>query len=360
MPKMYETKEKKPIGILAMAVLTKEDNVEEDLSELKNLAEADNIEIKGEIWQSRINPDPKTMLGEGKIEELKQLIQTENADIVIFDNVLSGRLIVNLERVLNVKVIDRANLILDIFSSRALSNEGKLQVEVAQLKYALPRIQASLVPNSRSDRSGLRGMSESKAEINKRIIEEKIILKERELKKLKQERDLRRSKRSKSSKKLVALVGYTNSGKSTLLNLLTRSNVMAKDMLFATLDTTTRNLWLDNEHEIMLVDTVGFVNKLPHELIEAFSSTLEETTYADLLINVVDISNSHYQRQQEVVLNVLHQLGIVNTPIITAYNKADKINFVEPENIENEVYISAKTGKNIEKLKQLIKEKLFN
>ncbi len=356
MSTLIETKQKKQNAILVMASFSKTDNVNEDLLELKNLAEANDICVVSQMCQNLAKPNGKTLIGEGKVLELKNEVEKYEADLIIFDNELSSKYIVNLKKQLGVNVIDRANLILDIFAKRAMSNEGKLQVELAKLKYFLPRI-TNTTTNKKNDRSGLRGLSESKTEINRRIVENNIFQKEKELKKLKAERDLRRIKRLNSNKKLVAIVGYTNSGKSTLLNTLTNSKVITKDMLFVTLDTTTRNLFLDENCSVMIVDTVGFVNKLPHELVEAFASTLEETTYADLLIHVVDASNSHKNHQEEVVLNVLKGLGVQNTQIITVYNKLDKLSLNEIE--EDKFYISAKNGTNIEKLKNKIKDILF-
>lgn len=356
--KYIELNEKKQTAILAMAVLdSRKDKPREDLLELKALSEANNIEVVGEVVQNRDKPDPKFLLGTGKAQELKSLVQETNADMVIFDNLLSGSRLNNLEDYLGVKVIDRAMLILDIFAQRALSYEGKLQVELAQLKYSLPRISGLTTSNNRYGGGvGMRGPGETKLELNRRIIENKIVALQKELKKLENERDLRRNNRVKSNKKSVALVGYTNSGKSTLLNALTKSNVFAKDMLFATLDTTTRELYLGEGKQILLTDTVGFVNKLPHELVEAFHSTLKETVEADLIVHVIDVSNPERATQEEVVLNVLESLGVKNTPIITVYNKCDKPYEFIPAGI---LKISAKNNEGLDKLKQKIIELLF-
>ena len=356
--KYIETQEKKQTAILAMAVLdSKKDRPKEDLIELKGLAEANNLEILGEVVQNRDKPDPAFLLGKGKVQELKELVQETNADMVIFDNLLSGSRLNNLEEVLGVKVLDRAMLILDIFAQRALSGEGKLQVELAQLKYSLPRLNGLTATNNRYGGGiGMRGPGETKLELNRRIIERNIILKEKELKKLESERELRRANRNKSDKKCVALVGYTNSGKSTLLNSLTKANVLAKDMLFATLDTTTRELYLGDNKQILITDTVGFVNKLPHELVEAFKSTLMEAVNADLLIHVVDATSKERATQEEVVLNVLKSLGATNVPVITVYNKCDKPYEFIPAGV---LKISAKQNEGLDKLKQKIIEILF-
>lgn len=376
---MYNNDVKKTKVVLCMLAYTRNDDIERDLCELHNLVDAAGGVEVGRVFQKGA-PEPTYLIGTGKVEELKNVIKETGAELVVFDNQLTGSKIKNLEDYVGVKVIDRAILILDIFSLRALSNEGKLQVELAQMKYNLPRLNALSGTTGRygSGGIGMRGPGESKIELNRRIIENSILDKQRELDKLKQDRDLRRSNRFNSKKKVVAIVGYTNSGKSTLLNTITKANVLAKDMLFATLDTTTRSVWLGPNKEIMLVDTVGFVNKLPHELIEAFSSTLEETLYADLLIHVVDIANEKYKIQQEVVLNVLENLGVKkDVPIITIYNKTDvllKTNNFPAYNIKitnsknggneeqldpNAIFVSAKNNINIDVLKDRISEILF-
>lgn len=359
MAKIYETKDKTEKIFLVKIVFNSKINLEIELAELKALAEAAGAEVVGNLTQKLDKPDSKYFIGSGKLEELKEQVAQTEATMVVFDNELTGSKINNLESELNIRVIDRTMLILDIFASRALSNEGKLQVELAQLKYNLPRLNAISGSSGRygSGGIGMRGPGETKIELNRRIVENKIVEKEKQLKKLKEERDLRRQKRKLSNKPLVALVGYTNSGKSTILNTITKANVLAKDMLFATLDTTTRSLWLGLNKEIMMVDTVGFVSNLPHELVKAFSSTLEETTYADLLVNVVDVSNPHYKEQEKVVLDVLNSLGVKDTPIITVYNKIDKVSNINTE--PGRLYISAKSNKGIDELKQKISETLF-
>lgn len=360
MSKIYETKDTTEKIFLVKVVLNNKINVEIELAELKALAEAAGGEVVGSLTQKLDKPDVRFFIGTGKLEELKQQVKQTNATMVVFDNELTGSKINNLESELDVKVIDRTMLILDIFANRALSNEGKLQVELAQMKYNLPRLNAISGTSGRygSGGIGMRGPGETKLEINRRIVEQKIQEKEKQLKKLKQERDLRRQKRMDSKKPLVAIVGYTNSGKSTLLNTITKANILAKDMLFATLDTTTRSLWLGLNKEVMLVDTVGFVSHLPHELVEAFSSTLEETVYADVLLNVVDISNPYHDEQEKIVLEVLNSLGVNDTPIITVYNKTDKVEQIDKK--PNCVYISAKNNLGIDELKQKLVEILFD
>lgn len=359
MAKIYETKNQIEKIFLVKVVFNSKVNLEVELAEFKSLAEAAGGEVVGNLTQKLDKPDGRFLIGSGKLEELKEEVARTNATLVVFDNELTGSKINNLETELNVKVIDRTMLILDIFASRALSNEGKLQVELAQMKYNLPRLNAISGSSGRygSGGIGMRGPGESKLELNRRIVEQKIQEKEKQLKKLKEERDLRRKKRLQSNKPMVAIVGYTNSGKSTLLNTITKANILAKDMLFATLDTTTRNLWLGLNKEIVLCDTVGFVSNLPHQLVEAFSSTLEETLDADLLLNIVDISNPYHDEQEKIVQDVLASLGVKNTPIITVYNKVDKV-----ENLQKKddcIYISAKQNKGIDELKQKIVDILF-
>lgn len=356
---MFDTESQKEKAVIVKVVLDKRENVAETMAELKALVKAAGADVVGELTQNAEKPDGKFEIGTGKLKELKELVSSNKATMVVFDNGLTGSKITNLENELNVRVIDRTMLILDIFATRALSNEGKLQVELAQLKYTLPRLNALSGSSGRygSGGIGMRGPGETKIEINRRVVEKRIFEKEKQLKKLKEERDLRRQKRNQSQKPLVALVGYTNSGKSTLLNTLTKANVLAKDMLFATLDTTTRELWLGLNKEIMVVDTVGFISNLPHELVDAFSSTLEETLYANLLVNVVDISNPHHEEQEKVVFDVLKDLGVKDTPIVTVYNKIDKVENLQKQ--PDKIYISAKQNIGLEELKQKIVEILF-
>lgn len=328
------------------------DDIVKSLEELQNLATTNHIDTVGVVYQKRAKPDSKYFIGEGKVDEIKRLIQNTDADIVIFDNELSGSKQNALEIALGVKVIDRSRLILDIFAGRARTSEGKLQVELAQLKYTLPRLSGMVGTSGRFGGGvGMRGPGETKLELDRRVIERNIQKKTQELAKVKQQRELSRKTRQKNQKVTVAIVGYTNSGKSTLLNLLTRADVYAKDELFATLDTTTRQFYIDSNHEILLVDTVGFINKLPHEFIDAFSSTLEETVYADVLVHVMDISNKDRGLQEEVVLKVLHSIG-AKAPVIRVFNKIDKLDEYEID--VDAIYISAKQAKGIDALKTAI------
>lgn len=344
-------------AILVAVEISENDNLQRDLEELKGLAETAHIEVLTTISQKRNVPDGKYLIGQGKLVELKELVQNYGANLVIFDNELSGSKKRNLTSYLGVDVIDRSLLILDIFASRAKTNEGKLQVELAQLKYLLPRV-GSMIKGHEGSGSGvgMRGPGESKIEINKRVIENNIVKKEKELQSVKKTREVTRSARKRSSKKNVSIVGYTNSGKSTLMNTLANANVYEKDELFATLDTTTRNVWLNNNNEILLIDTVGFINKLPHEFINAFSSTLEESVFADLLLHVVDASDKNFEKHISVVLEVLQKIG-ANSPIITVFNKIDKvkdIKQVKAKAPKNSVFISAKQGTNLSDLKTAI------
>ena len=336
-------------AILVGVELNKNDDTMNSLDELKGLATTAGIEVIDKVYQKRNKPDGKYYIGEGKLNDIKERVQLMGADLVIFDNELTGSKHSNLEEALGVKVIDRSRLILDIFASRARTSEGKLQVQLAQLKFSLPRLGALNNTESRFGGGvGMRGPGETKLELNRRIIEKNIIKIEKELEKVKRTRQISRDNRQKN-KTTVAIVGYTNSGKSTLLNYLTRADVYEKDELFATLDTTTRNLWLGKGKELLLTDTVGFINKLPHEFIEAFNSTLEETVYADVLIHVIDISNPNYLKHKKVVEDLLRKLN-VESPVILVYNKIDKVT-EEIERDSNAIYMSARTGEGIDKLK---------
>lgn len=344
-------------AVLVLVSFDTKRSIEMDLAELKSLAEAIELETVGIITQNRHKPDGAYLIGSGKLEEIRVMIEETGATVVIFDNELVGSKISNLQKELNVRVIDRSMLILDIFALRAKSNEGKLQAELAQLKYSLPRLTSLQGTEGRFGGGvGMRGPGETKIELSRRVIEKKIYDKEKELEKLKENRDIVRSKRVLSAKKSVAIVGYTNSGKSTLMNLITKADILAKDMLFATLDTTTRSVWLEQNKEILLVDTVGFVSKLPHEFIDAFSATLEESVHSDILLHIIDASNSLYKEQEEIVLKVLANLGIKNTPIIKVYNKMDKVPNFERKQAKDTVYISALKNEGIDKLKQKIIE----
>ncbi|SHH05189.1 GTP-binding protein HflX [Thermosyntropha lipolytica DSM 11003] len=332
------------------------------LEELKGLTEAAGGEVVGVLTQAREKPSPSIYIGKGKLEELKHLTAEKEADLVIFDQELSPVQIRNLKEALEgIKIVDRTLLILDIFSQRARSREGILQVELARLNYKLPRLTGKGKEMSRLGGGiGTRGAGEQKLELDKRHIRRRIGEIERQLEKVRKTRELHRKKRQRSGLKEIALVGYTNAGKSTLFNLLCRvlherksEEVEADDRLFQTLDTTTRRIKLKGGREVLITDTVGFIQDLPHHLVAAFRSTLEETVYADILLHVVDISDPEYLSKIETVEKVLKDLGADNQEILTVYNKVDLLEGIPHEN-PNGIYISARTGKGLEVLLEKI------
>lgn len=348
----YQTDKEKERAYLVGVAFSNKDDVEYSLKELKNLCETAGLEVIGKTYQLIRTVTPATLIGSGKLEEIKNEIQNNNVNVVVFDYELSGSQARNLSDYLDVKVIDRITLILDIFAGRAISNEGKLQVELAQLKYNLPRLAGISGTSGRFGGSGvgMRGPGETKLELNRRIAQGNILKLEKEIEKIKQNRQVQHKARMQNQAFKVAIVGYTNAGKSTLLNLITKSSIYADDKLFATLDTTSRNVYLCEGKKIILTDTVGFISKLPHELVDAFSSTLEEAKDADLILHVIDASNSYYRTQIEVVDNVLADLQI-KCPVIKVYNKCDMF---EQRNDNDGIYISAKKNIGIEVLKQEI------
>lgn len=322
------------------------DTTEESMHELYELAKTAGAEVVCTVMQNRPELESGTYMGEGKLEEIASAIDEMDIDCVIFDDELSPVQIRNITDILGVKVLDRSMLILDIFAMRAKSGEGKLQVELAQLKYRLPRLRGMGVVMSRTGAGiGTRGPGETKLETDRRHIHSRIQALTEELAELKKHRELLRSRRKKDGVITVALVGYTNAGKSTLLNALTDADVFAEDKLFATLDPTSRALELEDGRKVLLVDTVGFIRKLPHHLVEAFKSTLEEAVIADVLIHVVDASNDEYENQITVVDSVLKDIGAVGKPEILAYNKCDKGDYPQTCKTDKErkhVFISAK------------------
>jgi GTP-binding protein HflX len=340
----------------AVLVGVEDEEALEELGEL--LKTAGGCEV-GRMVQSRDKKDTAFFIGKGKLKELMLLSQAVEANLAVFDEELSGAQIRNLEEALGLKVIDRTQLILDIFAQRARSREGKLQVELAQLKYMMPRLIGLGLQMSRTGGGiGTRGPGEKKLEVDRRRIRDRLNDLENELKQLKKHRDLQREGRVSGKAFQVCLVGYTNAGKSTLLNSLADADIYAEDQLFATLDPTTRRVTLGNGKEVLVTDTVGFIRKLPHDLIEAFKSTLEEVVYADLLIHVVDGSNPDYEEQARVVIDVLSELGAGDKASIMAINKIDKCpgKFTpeEYEDMDNTVLISASERTGLSKLLELI------
>jgi len=327
-------------------------NTIEDLDELGELLKtAGGIEV-GRLVQNITKVDSAYYIGKGKLMELLEEVQVKDAGLVVFDNELSGVQVRNIENEIRTKTIDRTQIILDIFAKRASSKEGKLQVELAQLKYLLPRLSGHGIEMSRVGAGiGTRGPGEQKLEVDRRKIRERINGLERRIKQIKKHRRIQRKRRSELYN--ICIVGYTNSGKSTLLNSLSGSNIHTEDELFATLDPTTRKVQIDGKG-IVITDTVGFIRNLPHDLINAFKSTLEEVTYADLLLHVVDGSVDYYEHQIEIVNEVLKGLKVYNKPIILVINKIDKIDKNElayfSDRNEDIIYISAKEKKNLEEL----------
>jgi GTP-binding protein HflX len=329
---------------------------EEALEELRELLKTAGGKELSRIVQNRDKKDITYFIGKGKLKELSLLIQTVDANLVVFDEELSGAQIRNLEEVLGIKVIDRTQLILDIFAQRAKSREGKLQVELAQLKYAMPRLIGLAGHMSRTGGGiGTRGPGEKKLEVDRRRIRDRVNDLQNEIKEIKKQRSIQRVSREANNVFQVCIVGYTNAGKSTLLNSLADADIYAMDQLFATLDPTTRKVTLESGKEVLVTDTVGFIRKLPHELVEAFKSTLEEVLYADLLIHVVDGSNKDYDKQIKVVLDVLKELGADNRPMVTVINKMDKVEDMAAIHIESPeevptVFLSALNKSGLDKL----------
>lgn len=323
---------------------------EESLDELEELAKTAGAETVLRVLQKRPKPDPVFCVGKGKAEELSLRCQAAQADLVIFDEELSGVMQKNLEETLRLKVVDRTALILDIFAARASTREGKLQVEMAQLRYRSQRLLGQgLVLSRLAGGIGTRGPGESKLEVNRRRIRERLTDLERELEQIERQRGLRRQSREKNGVPIVALVGYTNAGKSTLFNRLTGADVYVENQLFATLDSVSRPIELPHGGKALLVDTVGFIRKLPHELVKAFRATLEEARLADVLIMVLDGADAQMEGRRRTVEEVLDSLGATEAPRVEAVNKCDLI-APEAQSLPGALYISASTGENVEKL----------
>lgn len=362
MAEMIDLKEATERVILVGVSTSDHDDTEKSLDELEELAQTAGAVTVGRVIQNLDQIHPGTYVGKGKLEEIKDLIWETQATGIICDDELSPIQLGNMEDALDTKVMDRTLIILDIFAGRASTNEGKIQVELAQLKYRQSRLTGLGKSLSRLGGGiGTRGPGEKKLEMDRRLIRDRIAQLNRELKDVKRHREVTREQRSRNKVPVIAIVGYTNAGKSTLLNTLTGAGILAEDKLFATLDPTTRNLKLPSKQEVLLTDTVGFIRKLPHHLIEAFRSTLEEAKYADIILHVVDASNPQVDEQMYIVYETLTNLEVKNKPIITAFNKQDK---VEGENIlrdfhaDHIVRISAKHGDGLDELQAVIEEVL--
>ena len=349
---MYENKQQQQTAVLA-AVDTGEYDVQRSVDELEELAKSAGAEVLGRMIQRKDRPDPATLMGAGRLEELADFVRSSEAELVIFDHELAPAQQKNIEKVVDVPVIDRTTLILDIFAQRAKTSAGRLQVELAQLKYRLPRLSGLGTSLSRLG-IGTRGPGESKLESDRRHIRRRIHALEQELEALEKHRDLLRQRRKKDDVITVAIVGYTNVGKSTLLNTLTDAGVLAKDMLFATLDPTSRALSLPDGRKVMLIDTVGLVSRLPHQLVQAFHSTLEEAVDADLILNVCDVSSPEFDEQLRITTELLKELGAENVPVLTVLNKCDKLPELPLTLDKKTAAISAKTGMGLEKLLEKI------
>ncbi len=353
------------IAGLSSPRLEEQDNAtEESMDELEDLVETAGGETAASVLQNRASPDPRTFIGEGKVEEIKALVKTEEATSVIFDNDLSPSQLRVLTEELGVQVLDRSALILDIFAQRARTREGRLQVELAQYQYLLPRLTGMWTHLERQAGTsgkgpiGSKGPGETQLETDRRHIHRKIDKLKEELEEVRRIRGTQRQRRTKNEIPVVAIVGYTNAGKSTLLNALTGADIPANDRLFDTLDTTTRLLAVSDTLDVVISDTVGFIRKLPHQLVDAFKATLEELEYADLLLHVIDISNPEWQEQARIVDSLIRELGAETTPCLRVYNKSDLYwGDVRPRG-EDAVNISAKTREGLDELLKAIDREL--
>lgn len=356
-------------AVLVGVNLGNEDDFAYSMEELTNLAEACDVEVIGQVTQNLQRVNPSHYIGKGKIEEVAAYVNEVDANMAIFNDELSPSQIRNLEADLDCKVIDRTILILDIFAQRAKTKEAQLQVEVAHLQYMMPRLiglRESLGRQSGGVGTKNKGVGEKKLELDRRKIEEQISVLNKDLEALVAQRQTQRKQRKKNEIPVVALVGYTNAGKSTTMNAMLEiyngteeKQVFEKDMLFATLETSVRNIDLPDNKSFLLTDTVGFVSKLPHHLVKAFRSTLEEVAEADLLIHVVDYANPNYEQLIDITNETLKKIGVENIPIIYAYNKSDMVEVEIPKVQENRVYLSAKKHIGIEELVEMIRSHIY-
>ncbi len=354
---LYENKIEQERAVL-VSVDTGEFDVDSSLLELSELAKTAGAEVICEMTQKREAPEAGTYLGRGKLEELAEYCENEKPDLVIVDGELTPAQQKNIETITDTRVIDRTTLILDIFAARALSGEGKLQVELAQLKYALPRLGGKGASMSRLGGGiGTRGPGETKLETDRRHIRRRISALSEDLKELEERRARHRERRKKDGVVTVALVGYTNAGKSTLMNTLTDAGVLAENKLFATLDPTARALTLPDGSSVLLIDTVGFIRRLPHKLVEAFKSTLDEAVNANVILNICDASNDECAEHYRVTMDLLEELGCGDKPIITVLNKCDLVNDISIP-MTNSVRVSAKTGEGLPELLEAVRQAL--
>lgn len=357
---MIDLSKKKEKVVLVAAAIDSAERTEKSLDELEELVKTAGAEVVGRIIQSRDSFHPGKYIGSGKLDELKWLVWETEADGIVCDDELSPAQIGNLQDVLDCKIMDRTLVILDIFAARASTKEGKIQVELAQLKYRQSRLTGLGKSLSRLGGGiGTRGPGEKKLEMDRRLIKGRIAQLSRELADVRKHREVTREQRSRNHIPVCAIVGYTNAGKSTLLNTLTHSEVLEEDKLFATLDPTTRTLNLPGGQKILLTDTVGFISKLPHNLIEAFKSTLEEAKYADVILHVVDMSNPQMEEQMYVTYETLESLKVLNKTVITVFNKCDKAPadiLVKDLKADRQVTVSAKTGEGLDDLQEILEE----
>ena len=364
MAELIEIGEQQERVILFAASTNASDDTEESVEELRELVKTAGAETVGVVIQNRENIHPGTYLGKGKIQELKEMVWESGATGVVCDDELSPAQLKNLEDALDTKVMDRTMIILDIFAARAKTREGKIQVELAQLRYRAVRLVGLRNSLSRLGGGiGTRGPGETKLEVDRRRIHERISQLKSELQDVERHRDVVRKQREQSGTLTAAIVGYTNAGKSTLLNKLTGAGILAEDKLFATLDPTTRALTLPGGEKVLLTDTVGFIRKLPHHLVEAFKSTLEEARYSDIILHVVDASNPQMDMQMHIVYETLKQLQVTDKIIVTVFNKMDQLDsdvILKDLSADYQVKISARTGENVDSLLDTLEEILRN